>query len=316
MHTREIRAQSGSLDLTEIGFGAAGLGNLYQAIDDEAAQATVDAAWDGGIRYFDTAPHYGLGLSERRLGTGLAGRPRDEYVLSTKVGRLLVPRLPTAAVDDEMFDVPGDLTREWGYDRDSVRRSLDSSLVRLGMDHVDIALVHDPDVSDVPDALDQGVRALLELREAGVVRAVGVGTNDAATAAVALERYDIDTVMLAGRYTLLRNDGFDRVAAAAGDRRVVLAGVFNSGILARETVPTDATFDYFPADPQVLERARAMAQTAAAHGATLPQLAVEHPLRRPEVASVVLGMQTAAEVTANVALRDRPPFTAWDQLEL
>ncbi|UFU06881.1 aldo/keto reductase [Ruania halotolerans] len=316
MQTREIRAGGGALDLTEIGFGAAGLGNLYQAIDDDTSRATVEAAWDGGIRYFDTAPHYGLGLSERRLGAGLAGRPREEFVVSTKVGRLLVPRVPPLPQDDEMFEVAGDLTRTWGFDRDSVRRSLASSLDRLGLAHVDIALVHDPDVSDVPDALAQAVTALLELREEGAVRAVGVGTNDTATAIEALQRYDIDTVMLAGRYTVLRQDGFDQVSAAAGTRRVVLAGVFNSGILARDTVPEQATFDYEPAAAEVLDRARAMAGTATAHGATLPQLAVEYPLRRPEVASVVLGMQTADEVRANVELLHRPKFSAWPELGL
>ncbi len=313
MRTREL---GGGLALTEIGFGAAGLGNLYQAIDDETSQRCVDAAWELGIRYFDTAPHYGLGLSERRLGAGLAGRPREEFVVSTKVGRLLVPRVPPLPQDDEMFEVPGDLTREWGFDRDAVRRSLDASLDRTGLGYIDIALVHDPDVSDDPDALDQGVQALLELREQGVVKAVGVGTNDSATAAVALERYDIDTVMLAGRYTLLRDDDFDRVRDAAGERRVVLAGVFNSGILARPQVPEVATFDYEPAPTALLDRAREIAAVAAQYGATLPQLAVEYPLRQECVASVVLGMQTAVEVQENVALRSRPEFTAWGEAGL
>ncbi|UFU03298.1 aldo/keto reductase [Ruania suaedae] len=310
MRTRDLAG----LALTEIGFGAAGLGNLYRAIDDETSQRCVDAAWEGGIRYFDTAPHYGLGLSERRLGAALAGRPREEFVVSTKVGRLLVPRVPPRDRDDEMFEVPGDLTREWGFEPGAVRRSVEESLERTGLGYLDIALVHDPDVSGEPDALERGLEALLALRAEGVVRAVGVGTNDAVTAAVALERYDIDTVMLAGQYTLLRNDGFDRVRAAAGDRRVVLAGVFNSGILARPQVPEAATFDYEPAPRAQLDRAREIAAMAARHGATLPQLAVELPLRQECVASVVLGMQTETEVRENLGLLARPRFSAWTEL--
>ena len=294
------RALTDDLAVTEVGFGAACLGNLYVAISDEQSDACVDAAWDAGIRYFDTAPHYGLGLSERRLGRALSRRPRAEFTLSTKVGRRLVPRVPPLPRDDDMFEVPGDLTRVWDFTADGIRRSIEESLTRLGMDRLDIAYLHDPDVSGVPGALADGLDTLLALRAEGLVGAVGVGTNDPATVAAAFG-YDIDTAMLAGRYTLLREDGFAEVVAAAAGRPVVLAGVFNSGILAREDVPDDATLDYSAAPAEVVDRARRIADLARRHGTTLPTLAIQHGLRHPATASVVLGMSDPEQVAENVA---------------
>ncbi|WP_147915471.1 aldo/keto reductase [Ruania zhangjianzhongii] len=309
------RALTDRLALTEVGFGAACLGNLYSAISDEQSEACVDAAWDAGIRYFDTAPHYGLGLSERRLGRALAGRPRDEFTLSTKVGRLLVPRLPPLPRDDDMFDVPGDLDRVWDFSAGGIRRSIEESLTRLGLDHIDIAYLHDPDVSAVPGALADGLEALLTLRAEGLVTAVGVGTNDPATVVAAFADYDIDTAMLAGRYTLLREAGFAGVVAAAAGRPVVLAGVFNSGILAREEVPADATLDYLAAPADVVDRARRIAALAAQNGTTLPALAIQHGLRHPATASVVLGMSSPEQVAQNVArYGEAVPPQVWAEL--
>src|SRR5699024_7019475 len=215
----------------QVGFGAAGVSTLYSAISDEQAAATLEAAWAGGIRYFDVAPHYGLGLAERRLGAALANKPRQEYVVSTKVGRLLVPRIPPAPRDDDLFEVPGDKRRVWDFSLAGIRHSIEDSLTRMGIGHLDVAYLHDPDVSGVPRALECALTAWLQLREEGGVSAVGVGTNDSPTAARAFAEYGIDTCMLAGQYTLLRNNGFGDVVQAAAGRPVVLAGVFNSGIL-------------------------------------------------------------------------------------
>ena len=309
------RALTDRLAVTEVGFGAACLGNLYSAISDEQSDACVDAAWQAGIRYFDTAPHYGLGLSERRLGRALADRPREEFTVSTKVGRLLVPRVPPLARDDDLFDVPGDTGRVWDFSTSGIRRSLEESLARLGLDRIDIAYLHDPDASGVPGALADGLAALLALRAEGLVTAVGVGTNDPVTVAEAFTGYDIDTAMLAGRYTLLREDGFAEVVAAAAGRPVVLAGVFNSGILAREEVPAGATLDYRAAPPDVLARARRIAALAGRHGTTLPALAIQHGLRHPATASVVLGMSSPEQVAENVARASATaPPEVWAEL--
>lgn len=309
------RALTDRLTLTEVGFGAACLGNLYSAISDEQSEACVEAAWAAGIRYFDTAPHYGLGLSERRLGRALAGRPREEFTLSTKVGRLLVPRVPPLPRDDDLFEVPGDLDRVWDFSAGGIRRSIEESLTRLGLDHLDIAYLHDPDVSGVPGAIADGLTNLLALRAEGLVTAVGVGTNDPATVAAAFAGHDIDTAMLAGRYTLLREDGFAEVVAAAAGRPVALAGVFNSGILAREEVPADATLDYLAAPAEAMDRARRIAALAGRNGTTLPTLAIQHGLRHPATASVVLGMSSPEQVVQNIArYGEQVPPQVWADL--
>jgi len=312
VRTRELTDR---LRVTEVGFGAASLGNLYQAMTDEQARACVDAAWEAGIRYFDTAPHYGLGLAERRLGRALADRPREQFVLSTKVGRLLVPREPPLPRDDDLFEVPGDLDRVWDFTAAGIRRSVEQSLQRLGLDHLDVAYLHDPDVSGVPGALEDGLTALLALRAEGLVTAVGVGTNDTATVTESFTRFDVDTAMLAGQYTLLRQDGFAELAEAAAGRPVVLAAVFNSGILARPTVPAEATLDYEQAPAEVLDRARRIAALATEHGTTLPALAIQHGLRHPATAAVVLGMSSPEQVQQNVArYAETVPPQLWDRL--
>ncbi|MFL6044300.1 MAG: aldo/keto reductase [Propionibacteriaceae bacterium] len=297
---REIRRTG--VHLTTLGFGAAPIAGLYQAVDETTAQATINAAWEGGIRYFDTAPHYGLGLSERRLGEALRDRPRDDVVISSKVGRLLIPRRPPLARDDDMFDVPGDLTRRRDYSRDGVLRSLEATLQRTGLDRVDILYVHDPD-EHWQQAAEQAVPALVELREAGVVGAIGVGMNQSAMLARFIRHTDVDVVMLAGRYTLLEQGAADDLLPTALEqgRSVVAAAVFNSGLLARAEVPEIATYDYKRASPDVLERARLLASACREHGTTLPAAAIQFPLRHPAVASVVVGMRDPEEVHHNLA---------------
>ncbi|HEX4092410.1 MAG TPA: aldo/keto reductase [Trebonia sp.] len=305
--------------VTELSFGGAAIGNLFTAVTDDDARAAVDAAWDGGVRYFDTAPHYGLGLSERRLGAALRGRPRAEYVISTKVGRLLdpAPSPPpgrAAGRDGEGFDVPADLVRRFDYSADGVRRSLAASLDRLGLDRVDIALIHDPDAHG-EQALREAYPALAGLRAEGVVGAIGVGMNQTGLLTRFVRETDVDVVLVAGRYTLLDQSAATALLPAAAERgvSVIAAGVFNSGLLAAPT--PDATYDYATAPGSLLDRALRLQDICARSGVPLRAAAARFPLAHPAVASVLIGARTAAEVTDAITLRglDIPPGL-WDSL--
>jgi D-threo-aldose 1-dehydrogenase len=312
---REIRGTG--VHLTTLGFGAAPIAGLYRAVDEATARNTINAAWQGGIRYFDTAPHYGLGLSERRLGEALRDRPRDDIVVSSKVGRLLVPRTPPAARDDELFDVRGDLTRRRDYSRNGVLRSLEATLQRTGLDRVDVLYIHDPD-EHWREAAEEAVPALVELREAGVVGAIGVGMNQSAMLARFIEQTDVDVVMLAGRYTLLEQGAADELLPTAIEhgRSVIAAAVFNSGLLAREEVQDTATYNYQKASHDVLERARLLASVCREHGTTLPAAATHFPLRHTAVVSVVVGMRSPEEVHRNLAAyAQHVPDELWADLE-
>lgn len=296
------RALGRGPELTEIGLGVAQFGNLYRETTDAEARGAVDAAWERGIRYFDTAPHYGLGLSERRLGAALAERPRDEYVVSTKVGRLIVDN-PGGADDwdDQGFRVRASQRREWDFSRDGIRRSIDDSLERLGLDRIDIAYLHDPD-EHWAEASTAGIDALVELRDQGVVGAIGAGMNQAAMLAEFVRRCDVDVMMVAGRYTLLDRSAEEELLPLALERGVgiVAAGVYNSGLLSSPNVPDDAKLDYAPAPAEVIAEARRVAAICEQHGATLPDAAVQFALRHPAVVSVVLGTRTAAQAHSGV----------------
>jgi D-threo-aldose 1-dehydrogenase len=288
--------------LSRVGLGCAQLGNLYRAMSDETAAAVVEAAWDRGIRYFDTAPHYGLGLSERRLGAALAGRPRDGYVLSTKVGRLLEPNPGYAGERDLAggFDVPATLLRRRDYSRDGVLRSLESSMARLGVDRIDVAFVHDAE-DHVEETLTGALPALLELREQGVLGGVGLGMNFDGALAEFVRRSDVDIVMIAGRYTLLEQPALDELLPLCADRgvSVVAAGVFNSGILASPT--PGGTYNYAEAPAELVAKAQRIAAICADHGVELPAAAIALPAVHPAVASVVLGASSVAQVESNAA---------------
>jgi D-threo-aldose 1-dehydrogenase len=300
-----------------LGLGTSPLGNLYSEVTDTRARAVVDAAWDAGVRSFDTAPHYGLGLSERRLGAALADRPRAQFTLSTKVGRLLVPD-PTGAgrCDDGGFAVPATRRRMWDFSAAGVLRSLESSLERLGLDRVDVVYLHDPD-EHWEQAVEEALPALVALREQDVISAVGVGMNQWQMPARFVREADVDVVMLAGRYTLLEQSALAELLPLCARRGVdvVAAGVFNSGVLARHEVPDDATHDYRVAPTHLIDRARRIAAVCARHGTPLPTAALWFPLGHPAVTSAVVGARTEAEIRANVtALTAPPPAELWADL--
>lgn len=303
--------------VTEIGFGAAQLGNLSRAIDDETSLATVDAAWDAGIRYFDTAPHYGLGLSEQRLGVALSSRPREDFVLSTKVGRLLIEdangrELP----DDDGFAVTSTLRRQWDFSRDGILRSVEGSLRRVKTDRLDIAYLHDPD-AHWDAASTTSIEALVELRDQGVVSAIGVGMNQSPMLTEFVRRCDVDIVMVAGRYTLLDQSAAHDLLPLAEDRgvAVVAAAIYNSGLLSSDRPSATARFDYREPPAELIARVHAIADVCERHRTTLPAAAVAYPLRHAAVASVVAGMRGAAQVDSTIdRYADAPPEALWEEL--
>ena len=286
-------------ELGRLGFGAAGIGNLYRTMDDDVAAATLAAAWDAGLRYFDTAPHYGLGLSERRVGAFLTTRPRDEFVISTKVGRILEPvENAEGARDSQGFDVPADTVRRWDPSEAGIRRSIEDSLERTGLDRIDIAYLHDPDVYDLEAGIKQALPALQKLREEGLVKAIGVGSNSADALAECVARADIDVIMLAGRYSLLEQPAAADLLPLCLERNVQVAncGVYNSGLLARPVVPDDAHYNYEPAPAQILARAKALAACCDEFGVELPAAALQFALSHPAICTVVVGASNAQQI--------------------
>ncbi|SER50741.1 aldo/keto reductase [Lentzea albida] len=299
-----------------LGLGGSALGNLYRPVSEVDARATVDAAWLAGVRYFDTAPHYGLGLSERRLGAALAERPRSEFVISTKVGRLLEPCATGGDDLAEGFAVPATHRRVWDFSADGVRRSLEASLARLGLDRVDLVYVHDPD-DHSEQVLREALPALAELKAQGVVRGIGVGVNRWEVAERFVLAHPLDHVMLAGRYTVLEHAATADFLSLCAERgvSVVAAGVFNSGLLARHEVPADATHDYTTAPAALVARARRIAGICRRHGVPLPRAALHFPFGHPAVRAVVVGARSAAEVTENVAMAaGEVPAGVWSDL--
>ncbi|MFI7700419.1 aldo/keto reductase [Nonomuraea sp. NPDC049480] len=285
------------VSVSRIGLGTAPLAGLYTPVGEEQAAATLEAAWEGGVRYFDTAPRYGAGLGERRLGRFLAGVDRSQVTVSTKVGALLDP-------------VRRDYTVEGVY------ASLAGSLERTGLDAFDILLIHDPD-----DHWEQAVRhaypALERLREQGGVRAIGVGMNQAEMLTGFVRETDVDCVMVAGRYSLLDRTAAKELLPLCAERGigVLVAGVFNGGILA-DPGP-GAHYDYVPAPEPVLERARGLAERCAAYDVPLAAAALQFPLRHPAVTGVVVGARSSEEVAEDLALAATSiPDDLWTELEL
>jgi D-threo-aldose 1-dehydrogenase len=304
--------------LPRLGLGCATQGDLFEPRGDEASYEVFEAAWDVGVRHFDTAPHYGLGLSEHRLGRFLATKPRDEFVVSTKVGRLLRPNpgWDGSSPDDQGFAVPARLHREWDVSPAGVRASLEESLTRLGLDRVDVLYLHDPECSGIDGAVETGMEALASLRSEGLVDRIGTGSMAPPTLVAAVNTGLADVVMVAGRYTLLDQSVAPELLAACDGHgtRIVAAAIFNSGLLA-DTPRRGAMFDYAEVRSDVLERALAIADACASRDVLLPTAALHYPLLDPRVESVVIGAATAEQIRQNRARLDATvPAALWDDL--
>ncbi len=300
--------------VTALSLGAAPLGNLFTPVTEQEAAATIEASFDVGIGYIDTAPHYGVGLSEERLGRALAGRDHASYTLSTKVGRLLRPQRPgEAAQPDGFVDTPPRV-REWDFTADGVRASIEASLARLGLDRIDVALLHDPDEHE-REVYEAAYPALEQLRAQGVVGAIGAGMNQSAMLTRFVRDLDFDVVLCAGRYTLLDQSALADLLPECERRgtSVVVGGVYNSGLLA-DPKP-GARFDYAPAADELLRAAEKLGAICARHGVPLKAAAVQFPLRHAVVASVLVGCRSAAEVRDNAVAFEYPiPEDLWAEL--
>lgn len=315
------------LESSGVALGGAPLGNLYRALADADAVALVRHAWERGIRYFDTAPHYGNGLSERRFGAVLPEFPRASYLLSTKVGRLLTPEAGAPSAQHGYVDVPP-YVQSYDYSRDGVLRSLDDSRRRLGIDRVDLVYVHDLDAATqgahfdrhFQALLDSGLPALAELKRAGAIGGYGIGVNGVDICMKTLRHADLDAILLAGRYTLADQTAFPALLAECFRREVavVLGGPFNSGILATGARPAKggpAYFDYAPAPADVLARVDAIEAVCTTFRVALPAAALQFPAAHPAIAVVLAGARSAQELDEILAWSRQPiPAEFWAEL--
>jgi len=328
MRSRTFKAPSGAtIKFTVIGFGAAPLGNLFRPVSEEDAQATLAAAWKAGMRYFDTAPLYGAGLSETRINHFLRDKPRQDYVVSTKVGRVLRACPPHERLGQgKFFNIPS--RREiYDYSYDGVMRSLEDSLERLGLDSVEILFVHDIDVFnhgtvEVRDAhvetlMKSGYKALTRLRDEKVIKAFGAGVNEWEVCEILALRGDFDLFLLAGRYTLLEQESLQRLLPLCERRGIgiVLGGPYNSGILA-SGAKHGATYNYINAPPAIINRVAEIERVCRRHKVKLPEAALAFPLLHPAVVSIIPGAVTPRQVKMNVeALRRKIPKALWRDLK-
>jgi D-threo-aldose 1-dehydrogenase len=313
-----VRIRSTDLYLPRIGLGTASLGNFLEAMTDEAAIAVMRRALAAGVTYFDTAPLYGYGLAESRLGQAVSGVGRDELILSTKVGRLLregAPRDESQYFRGESFykDVPsaGPL---WDFSYDGVKAAVAESAARVGVESFDILHLHDPD-EHFAEASTSGFDALAALRADGLVRAIGAGMNRTAVQTKLVRECDLDVVLVAGRYTLLDQSAMDELIPACEERDVaiVVGGVFNSGVLVNPS--PGARFDYVPAPEDVLSRVRQIQEICRAHGVQMAAAAVQFPFAHPLVSSVLLGPRSIAELDTNLGLLEADiPAGLWADL--
>jgi D-threo-aldose 1-dehydrogenase len=304
-------------DSLPLGLGCAALGNLYREVTDDQARETFDAAWNAGVRLYDVAPHYGLGVAEQRVGELLATVVRDDALVSTKVGRLLEhDDSGQNALDTQGFAVSTDLRRVIDFSGDGVLRSVDASLSRLNLDRLDIVLIHDPD-DHMQQAMEAAYPALERLRAEKLVRAIGVGTNKSAVAERFVRDSDIDVVLIAGRWTLLDQSAGESLLPLCLARHVdvLVGGVLNSGILGDEHPDESSHYNYRPVQPEVLARAQALAVACAVRGLSLPHVATAFAARHPAVTAVLVGARNAKEVQAAVdALRDDLDQATLDEL--
>jgi len=311
-HSDKVTLKSG-ISLPLMGIGTATFGGMYTPIQVRDAEMVVDEAIKLDIPYFDTAPHYGKGVSETRLGSALKKYPRDSYVISTKVGRILVPALD--ADDSDFKDADSSVERIFDFSASGAERSLKDSLERLGKDFVEIVFIHDPD--DYPDqAIAEAYPALAKMREQGIIKNIGVGMNQPEIPTRFVKETDIDIVLIAGRYTLLDQSAQRELIPAALSRgvHVVAAGVFNSGILANPVA--GAHYDYAPASPQILARAQAIAAFLKERDIAIERAALQFPLRNPGIKSLLVGCRSAEEVRKNTEFFNDPvPESIWEELE-
>ncbi|MCO6048390.1 aldo/keto reductase [Mesorhizobium sp. RP14(2022)] len=320
MKTRRVGRTD--LHVTEYSFGTAPLGNMFQVVSREQGMDALEAAWEGGMRYFDTAPHYGFGLAERRVGDFLRGKPKDEWVLSTKVGRLLSP-VPEDQVPQVGFVDPLPFKLTYDYSYDAIMRSVEFSYARLGLNRIDILYVHDiGSYTHGPEKTEEhlrqlieggGIRALEELKKAGTIHAFGLGVNETQICLDVMARADIDCILLAGRYTLLDRTAEDKLLPLCREKgtSLVIGGVFNSGILATGPVP-GAHFDYGEAPNDVREKVGQMEEVAKSGGYALPAAALQFPLHSEEVATVLVGSSKRSSLERNFKLLETPiPDSEW-----
>jgi D-threo-aldose 1-dehydrogenase len=313
------------LEVTAMGFGTAPIGNQFRYVPDEDALAVIKGAWDAGLRYFDTAPMYGHGLSEHRLGEGLRNYPRDEYVLSTKVGRMLKP-VPAGGLTSPFWVnmPPFEIVHDYSYD--AVMRSFEDSLQRMGVSRFDILFIHDIDVwthgaelqaKYFRTAMDSGYKALEKLRSEGLVTAIGVGCNEWQVCEAALRERDFDCFLLAGRYTLLEQDALDTFLPLCEKRNVanVLGGGYNSGILATGAVP-GAHYNYAPAEEPILQRVRQIEAVCKELNVPMKAAALQFVLAHPAIPTNIPGTRTKNHLDENLKLIAHPiPKEFWTELK-
>lgn len=310
-HNDKVRLRTG-VEVSRLSLGTAALGGLYTSVSDADCTDTVLAAIDNGINFIDTAPHYGKGTSEIRIGKALAGRDRSTFVISTKIGRLLVPS--TTDIDDFFMDADNTVERKFDFSASGVRQSLEGSLERLGLDSVEILFIHDPD-ANADEAILEAYPELDRMRSEGIIKAIGVGMNQCETPTRVIKETAIDMVLIAGRYSLLDQKALEGLLPAALERNVdiIAAGVFNSGILANPV--KGATYDYVPASDELLAKAIRIREVLEGHKVSLTSAALQFPLRHPAVKSVLVGCRSAAEVAANIAEFDKTiENKVWDDL--
>jgi D-threo-aldose 1-dehydrogenase len=307
----QTRIGTTELHVPRLGLGTAPLGGWPDRVSEEQGVETAQGAWDAGIRLFDTAPFYGFGQSERFLGSVLPGVPRDEFVISTKVGRVLVP----GERDESLFKGAGAATADFDFSADAVRASLEGSRERLGLEHIDIALIHDPD-DHHEQALDDALPAMAEMKENGQISAVGVGMNWIEPLAAFTKEANFDCFLMAGRYTLLEQDSLDELLPTCVERRIsiIAGGVYNSGILADPRAK--AYYNYSAAPEDLIERALAIESVCKRFEVPLRAAAIQFPLHHPAVATVVVGARSAEEMEENVALMSQQiPPELWTALK-
>ena len=310
-HNDKVRLRTG-VEVSRLSLGTAALGGLYTSVSDADCTDTVLTAIDNGINFIDTAPHYGKGTSEVRIGKALAGRDRSTFVISTKIGRLLVPS--TTDIDDFFMDADNTVERKFDFSASGVRQSLEGSLERLGIDSVEILFIHDPD-ANADEAILEAYPELDRMRSEGIIKAIGVGMNQCETPTRVIKETDIDMVLIAGRYSLLDQKALEGLLPTALERNVdiIAAGVFNSGILANPV--KGATYDYVPASDELLAKAVRIREVLDGHKVSLTSAALQFPLRHPAVKSVLVGCRSAAEVATNIAEFDKTiENKVWDDL--